>query len=393
VLLAPAPRRIPVERVHAPIGAVDRALPIRITLSNPSTRRVKLLVRDAVAPSLRPAVRAQRAVLGKDGGSVGSVGYQIRPARRGRFVLGPVTIRAYGPLGLAGRQRSVGLSTVLKVYPALLGRRQIEGRLRRSRVLETGTRSARVRGGGLEFDSLREYHPDDEFRRINWRATARSGKPITTIHREERNQNVVLLLDAGRTMAATVAGAPRFEHALDAAVALATLAVDVGDRVGAFAFADRILARVPPRSDAWQPGRIVDALFAVEPELSAADYLGTVARVLGRFQRRAMVVLFTDLSDDAALGSLVATIPSMTRRHLVAVVQVLDPEVARLAAVVPVSSEDAFQKAAAAATESRRARAAARLAQHGALVVDQPPTNVVSALADEYLRAKAFRRL
>src|SRR2546429_4430692 len=91
-------------------------------------------------------------------------------------------------------------------------------------MLQSGYRLSSIRGGGGEFDSLREYHPDDEFRQINWRATARSTKTISNTYREERNQQVLLLVDASRTMAGTVAGGPRFEHTPDAGIALAELA-------------------------------------------------------------------------------------------------------------------------------------------------------------------------
>ncbi|MGH2663906.1 MAG: hypothetical protein ACRDH8_14105 [Actinomycetota bacterium] len=176
-------------------------------------------------------------------------------------------------------------------------------------------------------------------------------------------------------------------------MAVATLAMEVGDRVGAFAFGERVRASVPPRSDAAQAARIVDALFDVEPRVTASDYLGSLGAVLSRYRRRAMLVLFTDLADEAALDTLLATIPTLVRRHLVLVGEVGDPEVERLARVVPVSAEDAFRKAAAAAAQLRRDRAAARLARLGAAVIDRPPGELATALADEYLRAKAYARL
>ena len=390
ILRAPDPRRVPRRRDHPDVASVGAAVDVALSVVNPVSRPVRGTVRDATVPSLRPdpAFLVARLAPGSS-----RLAYRIRPERRGRFVLGPVTVRCAGPLGLAGRQRTVPLATELKVYPALEGRRQIEGLLRRGRVLETGTRSARVRGGGLEFDALREYHPDDEFRRINWTATARAGKPIANEYREERNQQVLLLLDAGRTMAATVAAAPRFEYAIDAAVALATLAMDVGDRVGAFAFDEQVRASVPPRSDRAQPHRIIDALFDIEPSLAASDYVGAVGRILGRFRRRALVALFTDLADEAALDPLLTAVPTMARRHLVLVVEVADPAVERLSRIMPGSAPEAFTKAAAAAARTRRESAASRLSRLGATVVDRPPRALAGALADAYLRAKAFGRL
>lgn len=386
VLRAPDPRGLLRARLHPPVASVGTEVEVVLLLSGAS-RRTAVEARDAAVPSLRPWPR-------RPAGEVSSgrtrLRYRLRPSRRGRFALGPLTLRTRGPLGLAGRQRTLGDRTELKVYPALRGREQVEGRIRRSRLLEVGTRSARMRGGGLEFDSLREYHPDDEFRRINWTATARAGKPISNLYREDRNQQVLLLLDAGRPMAGAVAGAPRFEHALDAAVAVASLGVSVGDRVGAFAFVDRTRAAVPPRSDGAQPGRIVDALFDVEPATVASDYRGAVGGVLSRYRRRALLVLFTDLADEAALDTLLQTIPVMVRRHLVVVVEVSDPEVDRLARMVPAAADDAFRKAAATSTGARRDLASRRLRRLGAQVVDRPPDALAPALADVYLRAKAY---
>ena len=390
VVFAPAPTRLVHRREHPPVVAVQRPAEIRLHVQNRGGRRVRVRVRDLIPRSLSPSPDRLNAVVGP---APSSVAYRIVPSRRGRFALEAVAVRAEGPLGLAGRQRTVPVRSTMKVYPTLRGREQIEGRLRRSRLLESGTRSAMYRGGGLEFDSLREYHPDDEFRRINWVATARAGKAISNVHREERNQQVLLLLDVGRTMAASVAGAPRFEHALDAAIAVASLGVTVGDRVGAFAFRSRVVAGVPPRSDPAQPSRILDALFDVEPQVAAADYLGALGSVLHRFRRRALLVLFTDLSDEAALDPLLRTVPILAWRHLVVVAEVRDPELGRLSRSFPDAAAAAYRKAAAGRIEELRDRAARRLTQLGAWVVDRPPDELPLTLADMYLRAKSFGRL
>lgn len=390
VVLAVPPARVIRHRVVPPVVTVGTEVDVDVSVANPRRRPIRVTLREAAVPSLHATPRVIVETLQP---GTGRVGYRLRPSRRGRFEVGPLTVRTAGPLGLAGRQRTLPLVTAMKVYPLLRAREQVEGRIRRSRLLEAGTRSARVRGGGVEFDSLRDYHPDDEFRRINWAASARAGKPMTNLFREERNQQVLLLLDSGRTMAGTVAGASRFEYAIDAAVAVAALAVSVGDRVGALAFADRLTSMVPPRSDPAQPSRIVDALFDVEPGLVASDYPGAVAAVMGRYRRRALLTLFTDLGDEAAVETLMGTIGALRRRHLVLVAQVSDPELIRLASATPSSAEKAFHKAAAAAAEARRSAAAGRLRRLGAAVVDRPPGGLAGAVADEYLRVKAYGTL
>jgi len=214
----------------------------------------------------------------------------------------------------------------LKVYPALPGRSEVELRLERARLLQGGRRSSRLRGGGTDFDSLRDYHPDDEFRRINWNATARAAKPITNLYREERDQQIVLLLDAGRTMAGTVAGLSRFEHALDAAIALAELAARSGDHVGVMAFASRVEAMLSPRGGRDQPRRALDLLFDRQPSLDPTDYRGAFATLLSRHRRRSLLVLFTELTEESVMQPLFDALPVLLPRHLLMIAVTTAPD-------------------------------------------------------------------
>jgi uncharacterized protein (DUF58 family) len=269
----------------------------------------------------------------------------------------------------------------------------VELRLNRARLLQTGERTTRLRGGGTEFDSLREYHPDDEFRRINWRATARATKPIANIYREERNQQIVVLLDAGRGMAGTVAGVSRVELAIDGAMAVAELATRIGDHVGALAFAASVEALLTPRTGRGQAARILDALFDLEASLDAAAYRHAFTTLLRHHRRRMLLVLLTDIPGVGAIEQLLAALPALAARHLVIVGTVRDPAVVARARGVPRSSEEVYAKAAAAHALDERDRAGAQLRRFGALVVDAPPDEFAGRLADRYLHIKATGRL
>jgi uncharacterized protein (DUF58 family) len=245
MLIAPDPWRLRLRRRVPEVLRLGRTAEIVLTLHNPTSRRLEVAIHDAAPPSLSRAPLRHRVRL--DPGAWADLPAEVRPARRGKAVLGPVTVRTRGPLGLGGRQGTYSLLQEVRVYPAFRGRAEVELRIRRGRLLQVGLRSSALRGGGSDFDSLREYRPDDEFRRINWRATARSTKPIANEFREERNQQVILLVDASRAMAAQVEGVSRLEHALDAAVAVAELASRVGDHVGAVAFGRDVRAEIGPR--------------------------------------------------------------------------------------------------------------------------------------------------
>jgi uncharacterized protein (DUF58 family) len=302
-------------------------------------------------------------------------------------------LRVEGPLGLAARQGRRSLPGVLRVYPPFHSRDEAELRVNKARILEVGLRSAQGRGGGTEFDSLREYGVDDEFRRIDWAATARSRTTIVRTYRAERNQTVLLLLDAGRTMAGRVAEVPRLDHAMDAVMMLTALATRLGDRAGLVAFDREVRAVVGPGHARDQLSRVTEAMYELEPLLVESDYRGAFAETLARFRRRAMLVVLTELAEQAVTETLQPALPLIARDHLVVVASVADPEVRGWARATPTEPGAAYRKAAAVAALADRRRTVARLRGLGAVVVDAPPGRLAPELADAYLKVKATGRL
>lgn len=388
---SPAAEALRLRRELRGTASLGQHLTIALHMQNPLPRLLLAWVSDSTSPSLRRDPKRHELSLSPHEAAV--LEAEIWPSRRGNFVIGPLTIRTAGRFGLAGRQAEESLLQTLKVYPALPGRAAVELRLDRARLLQVGERSSNIRGGGSEFDSLREYHQDDEFRRINWKATARSGKAISNTFREERNQQVILLFDAGRMMAATVAGTSRFEHAIDAGMAVAQLASRVGDHIGMVAFGRQMLSMLGPRSGKGQPRRILDSLFDMQPSLDASNYREAFSALLTRNRRRALLILLSELTEESAMDSLFAAVPALISRHLLIVASVQDPAVESLARSIPITSADAYRKAAAVHSLAARERSASRLLRMGVRVVDRPPDRLAAELADGYLRIKALGRL
>ena len=352
---------------------------------------VRVRLADELAPSLGAVTRRARVVVPVRGRAVAAT--TVRPGRRGRFTPTEVVLRVEGPLGLVARQGRRRLPGVLRVYPPFDSRDEAELRVNKARILEVGLRSAQGRGGGTEFDSLREYGVDDEFRRIDWAATARSGKPIVRTYRAERNQTVLLLLDSGRTMAGRVADVPRLDHAMDAVMLLTSLATRLGDRAGLVAFDREVRAVVAPGHARDQLSRVTEAMYQLQPLLAESDYRGAFAETLARFRRRAMLVVLTELAEQAVSETLLPALPLIARDHLVVVASVADPEVRGWALATPTEPGAAYRKAAAVAALADRRRTVARLRGLGAVVVDAPPGRLAPDLADAYLRVKATGRL
>jgi len=387
VALATDPMRLDVRRSLPPVLALRGEGELTWTVRNPTDRRLRVALADDLAPSLRATTRRLRGTLPP--GATLQTTTALQPSRRGRFEIRHLMVRVEGPLGLGGRQRRLERPEVLRVHPAFPSREEAELRINKARILEVGLRSARGRGGGTEFDQLREYGVDDEVRRIDWAATARSGKAMVRAYRAERNQNVLLLLDNGRVMAGQVADVPRVEHAMDALMCLTTVATRLGDRCGLVTFDRTVRSVLPARAGRGQLGRVAEAMFDLEPALAESDYRGAFTQALARFRRRSLIVLFTDLVEQAVGESLLPALPLLVRHHVVLIAAVRDPDVVRWATQPPEESADAYRAAAATMALAERDRAIARLRGMGAIVLDAPPGQLAPRLADTYLNLKA----
>lgn len=390
-IAAPSPSSLAVTRSLPALLTVGQHAQVEWQVRNPTDRTLRVAVADELAPSLGAGDRRFRATVPAQG--VATATTEIVPTRRGSFHVDQITVRVRGPLGLAARQATRQLPALLRVHPPFRSRDEAELRIHKARVLEVGIRSTRGHGGGTQFDQLRDYQSDDEFRRIDWAATARYQRPIVRTYRAERNQVVVQLLDNGRVMAGTVDGVPRVEHAMDAVMMLTAVAGHLGDKAGLVAFDRQVRAVVPPAAGKRQIGPVTEAMFDLEPTLHESDYAGAFTYALARFRRRSMFVLYTDLVEQAVGRALLPALPLIAGHHVLVVAAVQDPNIVRWARGTPVDLEASYRQSAALATLADRERATAALRGMGATVIDAPPGELASRLADTYLAIKATGRL
>ncbi|WP_166849790.1 DUF58 domain-containing protein [Isoptericola sp. BMS4] len=432
VALAASPRAVAVRR--AVPGSVRRGTPARseLVLTNEAPRRLRALVRDAWPPSVVVDPRSRTAggpVVAHSGrhrvdlppGESARVRTPLLPTRRGERTAGPVSIRAYGPLGLAARQASLPVPGRIRVLPEFASRRHLPSRLARLREMD-GRAAVQVRGEGTEFDSLREYVVGDDVRSIDWRATARRRDVVVRTWRPERDRRVVVVLDTGRTSAARIGdadvvpgggdapggtadpapatadaeaptvGGTRLEASLEAALLLSALADRAGDRVQVLAYDRTLRARVAGASGPRLLPALAEGLATVEPTLLETDWTGLVSQVRTQVTQRALVVLLTTLDPAAVETGLLPVVDRLTRTHQVVVAAVADADLARLRADRTTSTA-VYDAAAAARADLERSAVAAVLRQRGAEVVEALPDDLAPRLADTYLALKAAGRL
>lgn len=309
--------------------------------------------------------------------------------RRGRHVLPAPAVRITGPLGLARRFMRSGEDTELLVYPDLHAAFRLALSVRRSRFREAGRATRGPLGLGTEFESVREYLPDDDIRQVNWKATARLGRPMSNQYRVEQDRDVICLVDAGRLMAAPLADRTRLDAAVDAATAVAAVADELDDRCGAIAFDRAVTRLVQPRRSGGRA--VIQALFDLEPTSIDSDY-ELAFRSIGT-TKRALVIVLTDLLEQAAARPLVNAIPVLRRRHHVVVASVEDTDLTDLLRRPPQTEVDVYAATAAIDVLEARRRVTAQLRASGADVIEAPPDRLGVACVGAYLRAKARAQL
>ncbi|WP_372016851.1 DUF58 domain-containing protein [Pseudoxanthomonas sp. 10H] len=376
-----------------PTPTVERRLPealpvghgreVELQLASP--RRQRLDVFD-LHPAGWPAEGLPRRVRLVPG-QAAVLRYRIDAAARGLAEFAGTQLRMASPLRLWTQSRVVGSPRHVRVYPdfAPLARLALLSAEQASRVV--GAHVRRRRGEGTDFQQMREYRVGDSLRRIDWKATARARKLVSREYQEERNQQVLLVVDTGRRMLASEGGLSHFDHALNAALVVSWLGLRQGDAVGLMA-GGGASRWVPPRRGTGALDALLRASYDLQPEAVATDYLALAGELARRQPRRALVMLVTNVRDEDS-EELLAAVRLLQRRHLVCVAslreQVLDAtldvrEVADLDAAVTLGATAHYLRQRAAAHDTLR--------QHGVLTLDVTPADLPAALVERYLAVK-----
>lgn len=387
VAFAPSPRRLEIAR--DPVGPCREGARTQTSLRvrNAGSRTVRGRLRDAWQPTAGATDNRHRLRL-RDGDQV-RLTTPLLPGRRGRLHADRVTVRSRGPLGLAGRQASTGVPGELRVAPPFESRKHLPSRLAVLREMD-GRSAVRVRGQGTEFDSLREYVRGDDWRSIDWRATARSRSTVVRTWQPERDRRVILLLDTSRTAAARVDDVPRLDAALEAVQLLATLASRAGDLVHVLGGDDRLRLQLSPGHRHGALPDLQSALGDVHAAFVEADWRLLAGAVRQVTAQRGLLVVLTSLEAAAGEHALLPHLPALTRHYEVLVASTRDADEQR---AVPSVSSEAYAAAGAAAGRERRRRAEQALRASGAEVLDTTPEQLPVEVADHYLRLKAQGRL
>jgi len=388
----PKPAEFEVRRSweHPPL--LGTSCPVTLTVHNLGHPTVLCTLTDQTPASLRktPPVLALVA----PNGQRATVTYTVVPRERGELSLGCLYLRYSSQYAFAERWAVADLRQNVCVLPDLHLARQQALYLVRSRQVEMERRRRRQRGLGREFLGLREYRPGDDFRDLCWTATARRNQLMTRLFEAERSQAVWILLDAGRLLRAEIQEAQtdlrlaKIDYAVNAALALAEVAVQSGDRVGLLAYGRNLQQNVAPGRGPAHLRTLVDCLAHVAGESAEADHARAARFLLSRQSRRSLVFWLTDFAETPTVPEVIECALGVTERHLVVFAAINQPDLTALVAKNPETSEEMYRHTAAVEIALRRKLLLGGLRRHGVFAFELAPGGLASRIVNQYLEIK-----
>ncbi|HEX8476582.1 MAG TPA: DUF58 domain-containing protein [Pyrinomonadaceae bacterium] len=360
---------------------------VRVHVLNHTQHDLTLRIKDEHPPEML-LLSEREARVRLEAQTAAVLAYTLKPPRRGRFEFGQIAVRYVSRLGLVWRETRVSASGAVKVYPNIRRAREADLKALGARSLVASQRRTSWRGEGRDFESLREYVPGDELRHISWSATARRGKMTTRQYQIERDQTILIALDAGRLMTARIEGETKFDAAIHAALALMASAARGGDMAGMAVFGRRINAYVPPSKGREQTELVLEALYAVEPEMIEPSYARAFEFVAANCKRRALVVILTDLVDEEGSRELLTSLRLLRPRHLPLVVTIGDRDLRAAVENTPATLRDLFTQSVAEEIMLQREAALRHVEAQGGLALDVTAAALAPTLLETYLRVK-----
>lgn len=246
--------------------------------------------------------------------------YTLRPTDRGEYVFNDINVFVKGPLGLVVRRYIFPAYRVVKVYPSYLQMRRFQLLAVSNRLQEVGVKRIRKLGHSLEFEQIKEYVRGDDYRTINWKATARKDSLMVNNYTDERSQQIYCLINKGRVMKMPFQGMSLLDHAVNAALVLSNVALVKLDKAGLITFSEQVDSFLPADKKSTQMNLILEALYRQQTRFLEADYEKLFSVIRNRVSNRSLLVLFTNFESLEGLQREMTALKKMAKYHLLLVV-------------------------------------------------------------------------
>lgn len=417
----PSEKKIHIERKTDRIASLAIRQTVELTIENRSKRPILLAGVDDSPENIvpEPEHRVSLRTLGAE--TAETIHYRFLPIRRGACAMEAVWLELFGRLGFWKKTVKYPVFSEIRVYPNLRQLRQYELLARTERLHQMGLRRIRRIGSENDFERLRDYTPDDQYKFIDWASTARKNRLIVREFQQTRNQRLLFMIDAGRMMTAKIGDGSLLDYSFNAMLMLAYIALKNGDSVGALIFSDTVRCFVPPKGGMRQIHGLMSGCFDIFPEQVESRYDKAFSYVSSECRKRSLLIFISNLNDSRNARTAEDYLTRNVGRHLPLAVFLRDrtlfdrrrageellaqAERERAAAARgkgdrtfslyddPARRSLLFSSAGAAEIIDRRERVFAELAAKGPLVLDCFPEQMTAPLINKYLEIKAKQLL
>lgn len=319
--------------------------------------------------------------------------YFLTPPERGSERFQSTFLRLDCPLGLIQKQIVLNTEQEVQVYPNLLALKEFLLLNQQGRLREVGVRKSRMKGIGTEFESLRDYAEGDDFRKIDWKATARRQKLIIKEFEVERNQAVIICIDCGRHMLAEVDGVRKLDLVLDSVLMLIQSAISAGDNVGLLAYGADVIQFVPAKKGQRQLGVLLNAMHNLVAEPVESDPVRAFGYLQTRHKRRSLVLNFTSVDDVDQAREVVSSFGTLARSHIAVLANINDPKFREILNRLPEDEDGLFRFASAHYLTEERRQAMSTIRSAKLNTLESEPQDLASDLVNYYLDVKAKGKL
>jgi len=317
--------------------------------------------------------------------------YMLRPVRRGEYDFGSLHLYTASPLRLVRRRFSVAQSITVPVYPSFLQMRRYELLAISDRLSEAGVKKIRKIGHTMEFDQIREYVQGDDYRTVNWKATARRHSLMVNQYQDEKSQQIYCVIDKGRVMQMPFDGMTLLDHAINASLVLSDIAIVKQDRAGLVTFAERVTTMLPADRRRAQMTKITDLLYAQQTDFLESNFDALYATIRTRITNRSLLMLFTNFETVVSLERQLPALRSIARDHLLVVVFFVNTELRTLIDRRPQSLEEVYVKTIGEKFAYEKRRIVKELERYGIHSILTTPRNLTVAAINKYLELKSRR--
>ena len=376
--------RLEIERQVLPALSLGTWTPVQLTIHNRSNLTFHLSVFDHFPESCEYKNLPLKVTLHRHNWC--QLEYQVKPLQRGPISFTATQYRVRSLLNFWSRNRLQHNPNEVRVYPNFASVMKYSLLGRENRAAQMGILKKRRRGEGLDFHQLREYREGDPFRQIDWKATARLRKLISRDYQEERDQQILFLVDCGRRMMAHDETLSHFDHTLNAILLLSHIALQQGDAVGLLTFSGE-QRWVAPRKSMQSVNLILNSIYDLQPKLVTPDYEQAAISVMKHQTKRSLIVLLTNVRDEDA-NELLPALKLLQKRHLVLLASMREKSLDNMLEAPIQTYDDAIKYASTNYYLESRRKMHGRFEQSGVLFMDVNPDQLAINIVNRYLDIK-----